>query len=159
MGRIVDLCGEIAAAAEDGPDGIVLPTEDYERLSGEFTEDEIEDGLSLVNESLMQSELVESADSLSGRLVEMLGAFGDEKEFNTASAGGARLDLDEIAQLVRRVARLEEVLEVFRDGKPPDRRGFDALQKRLAIYGIEEEMERGGGHDASDDDEEPEEES
>ena len=25
MGRIVDLCGEIAAAAEEGPEGLVLP--------------------------------------------------------------------------------------------------------------------------------------
>jgi hypothetical protein len=38
------------------------------------------------------------------------------------------------------VERLEEVLEVFREGQPPDRRGFDALQSHLANLGIESEM-------------------
>ena len=45
------------------------------------------------------------------------------------------------------MARLEEVLEVFREGKPPDRTGFDAFQLRLADVGIEEEM---GGDDDID---------
>lgn len=144
MGRIVDLCGEIAAAAEEGPDGLVLAPEDWERLSGDFSEDEIEDGLSLVHESLFQSELVEAADSLSARLVELLGALGGEAEFALAQSEGARLPIDAIAHLARRVDRLEEILGVFRDGAPPDRRGLDALQRRLIDRGIEDEMRDGG---------------
>jgi hypothetical protein len=38
------------------------------------------------------------------------------------------------------VDRLEDVLEVFREGAPPDRRGFDALQSHLANLGIESAM-------------------
>ena len=38
------------------------------------------------------------------------------------------------------MARLEEILEGYREGSPPDRRGFDALQRRLADVGIESEM-------------------
>jgi hypothetical protein len=34
-----------------------------------------------------------------------------------------------VSQIVRRVARLEEVLELFRDGSSPDREGFDKLQR------------------------------
>jgi len=128
MGRIVDLCGEIAAAAEEGEDGLVLPPEDWERLSQDFSEDEIEDALDLVR------------DSLSARLVELLGAFGDATAFDQAASGEARLSIEEISQLARRVNRLEEVLDTFRDTKPPDRRRLDALQRRLMDQGIEKEM-------------------
>jgi hypothetical protein len=38
------------------------------------------------------------------------------------------------------VKRLEEVLDTFRDTKPPDRRRLDALQRRLMDQGIEKEM-------------------
>jgi hypothetical protein len=48
--------------------------------------------------------------------------------------------LDVIGQLARRVDRVEEVLEAFRDDKGPDRRGFDELRRRLMDVGIEEEM-------------------
>jgi hypothetical protein len=140
MGRIVDLCGEIAAAAEEGPEGLVLPREDWERLSDEWSEDEIEDALSLVRDSLLQSELVEAADSLSARLVEVLGAFGSADAFARAQKGEGTLSVETMDQLVRRVLRLEEILEVFRDGAPPDRRGLDALHRRLMDQGIEEEM-------------------
>jgi uncharacterized protein with von Willebrand factor type A (vWA) domain len=143
MGRIVELCGEVAAEAEEGPEGLVLPPEAWERLRGEWQDEDIEDALALVHDSLMQSELVESADSLSARLLDLLGAFGETAAFRKAEAGQGALTIEEIGQLARRVARLEEVLESYREGTPPDRRGFDALRRRLADQGIEEEMERG----------------
>jgi hypothetical protein len=143
MGRIVDLCGEIAATAEEGEDGLVLPREVWERLRAEWSEEDIEDCLGLVHDSLLQAELVESADSLSARLLELLGSFGEAGAFREASAGAGLLTIETIGQLARRVGRLEEILEAFRDGPPPDRRGFDALQRKLADHGIEDEMARG----------------
>ncbi len=144
MGRIVDLCGEIAAEAEEGPEGLVLPREAWERLRGEWPEGDIEDALSLVHDSLLQTELVEAADSLSARLVEILGDFGDAAAFGEAEAGGgARISLELVGQLARRVNRLEEILEAYREGKPPDRRGFDSLRRRLMDQGIEAEMAAG----------------
>jgi hypothetical protein len=141
MGRIVDLCSEIAESAEEGAEGLVLPPDVQERLRGEWTDDDIEDALGLVHESLLQSELVESADSLSARLLELLGVYGEAAGFHRVESGQAVLTVDVLGQIVRRVARLEEVLESYRDGGSPDRRGFDALQRRLADHGIEEEME------------------
>ena len=142
MGRIVDLCGEVAAEAEEGPEGLVLPTESWERLRADWPDEDIEDALALVQDSLMQSELVESADSLSARLLDVLGAFGEPAAFRKAESGQAALSLEDIGHLARRVARLEEILETYREGTPPDRKGFDALRKRLADQGIEEEMEQ-----------------
>jgi hypothetical protein len=140
MGRIVDLCGVIAESAQEGPEGLTLPADEWQRLSDEFTEEEIEDALSLVNESLYHGELVDAADSLSARLVEVLGAFADAKAFEGVAHAGTPLTIEVVGQLARRVARLEEVLQATREGSPPDRSGFDALRKRLADYGIEEEM-------------------
>ena len=65
-----------------------------------------------------------------------------------AQAGAGSLSLEVIGQLARRLARLEEVLEAYREGAPPDRRGFDGLQRRLADHGIEHEMEEGGEAEA-----------
>jgi hypothetical protein len=158
MGRIVELCGEVAAEAEEGPEGLVLPPEAWERLRAEWQDQDIEDALALVHDSLMQSELVESADSLSARLLDLLGTFGETTAFRKAESGQAALSLEEIGQLARRVARLEEVLETYRDGVPPDRKGFDALRRRLADHGIEEEMERGRRADESRPNREDEEE-
>jgi hypothetical protein len=141
MGRIVDLCGEIAAAAEEGPEGLILPPDVWERLRADWDDEDIEDALGLVHDSLLQAELVESADSLSGRLVEVLGRFGETGEFQKATADNGALSFEAIGQLTRRVARLEEVLEAYREGAPPDRRGFDALQRRLADHGIDDEMD------------------
>ena len=146
MGRIADLCGEVAAAADEGPDGLVLPAEAWDHLRKDWSDEDIEDAMAFVRDSLLQSELVEAADSLSARLIDVLGAFGDGAAFARARAGAAALDLDTLSHVARRVARLEEVLEAFRDDKPPDRRGFDAFQRRLADQGIEEEM-RGGPDD------------
>jgi hypothetical protein len=161
MGRIVDLCGEIAAAAEEGPDGLIVPPDVWERLRADWDDEDIDDALGLVHDSLLQAELVESADSLSARLVEVLGRFGDAGEFQKAAGDAGALTFEAIGQLTRRVARLEEVLEAYREGASPDRRGFDALQRRLADHGIEDEMQGGRAEDAApvlgegeDDDEE-----
>jgi len=140
MGRIVDLCSEIAEWAEEGTEGLVLPPDAWERLRGDWTDEDIEDALTLVQESLLHSELVETADSLSARLVELLGPYGEAAGFREVQSGQAVLGLDVVGQLVRRVARLEEVLESYREGSPPDRTGFDALHRRLRDHGIEEEM-------------------
>ena len=150
MGRIVDLCGEIAANADEGPEGLVLPPEEWARLRSEWTDEDIEDALAFVHDSLLQSELVEAADSLSARLVEVLGAFGNEQAFARAVEGGGRIDAETIGQLSRRVNRLEEILESFREDKGPDRRGFDALQRRLMDQGIEKEMQRGTDADETE---------
>lgn len=153
MGRIVDLFAEVAAAIEEGPEGLVLPTEDRERLKSDWPEDDIEDAIALVRDNLLQGELIDCADSLSSRLIELLGAFGEGDAFQKAEAGQAFVSLDVLGQLTRRVARLEEVLEVFRDGAPPDRSGFDALTQRLADAGIEADMrdEWPGMNDEDDD--------
>jgi hypothetical protein len=155
MGRIVDLCGEIAAAAEEGPEGLVLPRDAWDRLRAEWSDEDIEDALGLVRDSLLQGELVESADSLSARLLELLGTFGDPVAFKRAEAEGGRISTEAMGQLARRVARLEEILDTYRDGPAPDRRGFDALRRRLADQGIESEMQDGRAEEAfsSDSDE------
>ena len=142
MGRIVDLCGEVAAVADEGPDGLVLSVEAWDKLRGDWSDEEIEDALGFVRDSLLQTELVEAADSLSARLVELLGTWGDEKAWAAAAVGDVRVPLDVIGQLARRVDRLEELLEAFRDGRGPDRSAFDALRRRLIDRGIEDEMSR-----------------
>jgi hypothetical protein len=141
MGRIVDLFGEVAAEADEGTAGLVLAPEAWDRLRENWKDEDIEDALTLVHESLLQGELIESADSLSARLIEVLGAFGEAGAFKEAAEGRAVLPLDLIGHLARRVARLEEVLSVFRDGAEPDRRAFDQLQRRLMDVGIEDEMQ------------------
>ena len=149
MGRIADLCGEIAAAADEGPEGLVLPPDAWDRLRGDWSDADIEDALAFVRDSLLQSELVEASDSLSARLVELLGTWGESKAWAAAVEGHASISLDVIRQLAHRLDRLEETLDLFRDWKGPDRRGFDQLQRRLMDQGIEEDMrpdwEREGG--------------
>jgi hypothetical protein len=145
MGRIVDLCGEIAAAADEGPEGLVLPVEAWDRLRSDWSDEDIEDALGLVRESLLQSELVEAADSLSARLVELLGTWAEARTWAAAVEGHASVPLDVIGQLARRVDRVEEILETFRDDKGPDRRGFDELRRRLIDQGIEEQMKGDAG--------------
>ena len=142
MGRIVDLFGEVAAEADEGPEGLILPTDVWERLREDWEEEDIEDALTMVHESLLQGELVESADSLSCRLLDVLGEFGEATAFRRAEAGQGVVSIEIIGQLARRVARLEEVLEVYRDWAPPDRKRFDALRRRLRDVGIEKEMHR-----------------
>jgi hypothetical protein len=152
MGRMVDLCGEVAAAADEGPDGLALSAEAWDRLRAEYSDEDIEDALAFVKDSLMQSELVEAADSLSARLVEVLGSWGDAKAWAAAVEGHASVPLDVIGQLARRVDRVEEILEAYREDKGPDRKGFDELRRRLMDHGIETEMESGRAEDAAAED-------
>jgi len=140
MGRIADLCGEIAELADEGPDGLQLPPDGWDRLRQHWSDEDIQDALGVVKESYLQNELVESADSLSTRLVELLGSWGDARGWRTAVEGGATLSVEVIRQIAHRLDRLEEILEAYRDQKGPDRRGFDRLQQRLMDHGIEEEM-------------------
>jgi hypothetical protein len=137
MGRIADLCSEIAENAEEGPEGLTLSPDLWDRLRDDWEDEDIEDALNVVRDTFLQGALVESADSLSARLLEVLGAFGEETAFKRAEQGKGGIPLDAIGQLARRVAHLEEILEAYREGSPPDRRGFDALQRRLALLGIE----------------------
>jgi hypothetical protein len=115
MGRIVDLCGEIAAAAEEGAEGLILPPEVWDRLRADWDDEDIDDALGLVQDSLLQAELVESADSLSARLVEVFGRFGDPGEFAKAIANAGTIPFEAIGQITRRVSRLEEILETYRE--------------------------------------------
>ena len=140
MGRIAELCSEIAENSEEGPAGLTLSPDLWDLLRDDWEDEDIEDALNVVRETLLNGALVESADSLSARLLEVLGAFGAEAAFKQAEQGKARIPLEAIGQLARRVAHLEEILEAYREGSPPDRRGFDALQRRLALLGIEPDM-------------------
>jgi hypothetical protein len=140
MGRIVDLCVAVAAAGDDGPEGLVLPPQTRVQFLQEWEDEDIDDALILANGFNRQSDLVEATDSLSARLLAVLGAYGEEKAFAEAVKGEARIDVDVIRQLARRLDRLEEILDVFRDEDAPDRQGFDALQRRLIDQGIEDEM-------------------
>jgi hypothetical protein len=140
MGRIADLCGEIAAAADEGEEGLVLSAEARERLREEWSDADIEDALGFVRDSFLQSELVEAADSMSARLLELLGTWGEARAWTAAVEGHASVSIDVIRQLAHRLDRLEEILELFRDEKGPDRRAFDELQRRLMDQGIEDEM-------------------
>ncbi len=149
MGRIADLCSEIAEAADEGEDGLVLPAEAREKLREHWSDADIEDALVLVHAQSLQNELVEVADSMSARLLELLGTWGGTAGWTAAVEGHASVSIDDIRQLAHRLDRLEEMLELFRDEKGPDRRAFDQLQRRLMDHGIEEEMrpdwEKDGG--------------
>lgn len=141
MGRILDLFGEVAAAVEESPGGgLHLPMEEADRLREDWPEEDIDDAVEMVKDNLLQSELVAAADSLSARLIEMLGAFAKDDAYKQLEAGEARISIVSVAQLARRVDRLEEVLEVYRDTDPPERTAFDALRARIADHGIEELM-------------------
>jgi hypothetical protein len=166
MGRIADLCGEVAAAADEGPEGPVLPAEAWDELRKDWSDEDIEDALGFVRDSLLQSELVDAADSLSARMVDLLGGWGETQAWARAVEGHAKLSVELIGQLARRVERLESILEVYRDDKGPERRGFDELRRRLMDHGIEAEMEAeraaaphadaGAGRDAEPDEDEDE---
>jgi hypothetical protein len=154
MGRFVDLLAEIATEADEGLDGLTLSPDAWDRFRADWKDEDIEDALTLVRENLIHIELTDAADSLSARLVEVLGRFGSLAAYREAERGNARISLDVISQLARRVDRLEELLEAFRDGAPPDRRGFDALQSHLANLGIETEMQDPEQPEVSGEDEE-----
>ena len=48
MGRIVNLGGEVAAEAEEGGEGLVLPAEAWDRLRASWSDEEIDDALALL---------------------------------------------------------------------------------------------------------------
>jgi hypothetical protein len=145
MGRILDLFGEVAAEADEGAEGLELAPDGWERLRRDWKDEDIEDALALVHESLLQSELVEAAESLTGRLLELLGEYGNPGPFAEAAAGRAVLTVEVMGQIARRLDRLDEVLGAFRSGNGPDRTKFDALRNHLLNVGIEKEMESGEG--------------
>jgi hypothetical protein len=153
MGRIAELCGEVAAAAEDGPEGLVLAPDMWDRLREDWNDEDIQDALDVVGESSVIAELVEAADSLSARLVDVLGAYSDPASFRLVEAGQATIGLDVVGQLARRVARLEDVLAAYREDGGPDHTGFDALQERLAVHGLEDMFDIPGLPPEPDDDE------
>jgi len=140
MGRIADLCSDIAAAADEGEDGLVLPADVREKLLEHWSDADIEDALVLVHAQFLQNELVEVADSMSARLLDLLGTWGEARGWKAAVEGHASVSIDDIRQLAHRLDHLEETLELFRDEKGPDRRAFDQLQRRLMDHGIEDEM-------------------
>ena len=86
MGRILDLFGEVAAEADEGNAGLELGPEAWDRLRSEWKDEDVEDALALVHESLLQSELVEAAESLTGRLLEILGVYGNPAPFEIGRA-------------------------------------------------------------------------
>jgi len=136
MGRFAELCVDVAAEADAGPDGLVLPQEAIERLreSG-WVDGDIEDAIEFVHATFVQDELIEAADSLSGQLVELLGALDDDARFAEAAAGRARLSLDAIRGLTRRVVRLESVLAPLREGSAVDSTAVERLGRRLVDEG------------------------
>jgi len=148
MGRILDLCAEIASEAEEGADGLVISPDAWGRFRQDWNDEDIEDAMALVKDSLLQGELAEAADSLSARMLDVLGEYGTASAFQAAAAGDGRISLETLGQLARRVDRLEETLGLFRDGTPPDRTAFDALRRRLVDHGLEAEL---GDDEDSDD--------
>lgn len=140
MGRIADLCGEIAAAADEGPEGLLLPPDAWQRLRQDWSDADIEDALAFVKDSMLHQELVEAADNVSAHLVELLGRWGEARAWKEAVEGHAKISVEAIRQIAHRLDRLEEILEEYREQKGPDRSGFDRLQRHLMNQGIENEM-------------------
>ena len=139
MGRIAELLAEVAEIAEEGPDGLTLTPDGWDRLREDWNDEDIEDALGLVTDSLLLAELVESADSLSARMVDFLGSYAASLE--KVEAGTAVIGLEVMGQIARRVARLEDVLAAYRDGREPDHTAFDVVQERLALHGLEDMFE------------------
>jgi hypothetical protein len=148
MGRLADLCATIATEVEEGPSGLELPSDSWSRLRrDDWLDGDIEDALGIVRDSLLQDELFDAADSLSARMVDLLSDFAERHAFDRIAVHGASIPIDVIAQLVRRVSRLEEILDAFRDDSSVDRHRFDELRRRLADVGIENAMNSEVAHD------------
>ncbi len=140
MGRLVELITDIAACADEQGTSLSLSTADFDRLRDDWGDDEIEDALALAQVAFHHEAVNEAADSLSARVIEVLGTFADEERFARCAAEDALLPTETLAQLARSVAYLEEALSLVRDAPPPDRKRFDTLLERLANRGIEDEM-------------------
>ena len=61
MGRILDLCAEIATEAEEGEDGLDLSPDAWDRFRQDWNDEDIEDAMAIVKDSLLRSELAERA--------------------------------------------------------------------------------------------------
>jgi hypothetical protein len=140
MGRIVELITDVAASADEEGTKLSLPNGDFDRLRDDWGDDEIEDALALAQTAFHHEAVTEAADSLSARVIEVLGTFADEKRFASCSDPEAPLPTETLAHLARSVVYLEEALALLRDAPPPDRTRFDKLLERLANRGIEAEM-------------------
>lgn len=140
MGRLIELITNVAASADEQGTSLALSAGDFDRLRDDWGDDEIEDALALAQTAFHHEAVNEAADSLSARVIEVLGAFADEKRFKSAADPDAPLPTETIAQLARSVSYLEEALALVRDAPPPDRVLFDKLLERLVNRGIEDEM-------------------
>ena len=140
MGRIVELITDVAASADEEGTKLNLPMADFDRLRDDWGDDEIEDALALAQTAFHHEAVNEAADSLSARVIEVLGLFADEKRFAACSDPDALLPVETLAHLARSVNYLEEALSLVRDAPPPDNTLFNKLLERLANRGIEAEM-------------------
>jgi len=140
MGRIVELITDVAASADEEGANLSLPVGDFDRLRDDWGDDEIEDALALAQTAFHHEAVNEAADSLSARVIEILGLFADEKRFAGCAEPEAPLSHETLAQLARSVAYLEEALSLVRDAPPPDHTLFNKLRERLMNRGIETEM-------------------
>ncbi|MBK5257943.1 MAG: hypothetical protein JJE39_18110 [Vicinamibacteria bacterium] len=140
MGRIVELITDVAASADEEGTKLSLPNGDFDRLRDDWGDDEIEDALALAQTAFHHEAVNEAADSLSARVIEVLGAFADEQRFASCAHPEAPLPTETLAHLARSVVYLEEALALVRDAPAPDRSRFDKLLERLANRGIEAEM-------------------
>lgn len=140
MGRLIELITDVAASADEAGTSLVLSNADFDRLRDDWGDDEIEDALALAQTAFHHEAVNEAADSLCARVIEVLGAYADEKRFASAADPEASLPTETLAQLARSVAYLEEALTLVRDAPPPDRTLFDKLLERLMNRGIEDEM-------------------
>ncbi|MBN2370037.1 MAG: hypothetical protein JXO72_06080 [Vicinamibacteria bacterium] len=148
MGRLAELCATIAAEAEEGPSGMDLTAVSWNRLRNEeWSDSDIGDALGIVRDCLLQSELFDAADSLSARLVDILSEFAGRQAFDRLTVHGATIPIEVVAQLVRRVTHLDEILDAYREGSTVDRRRFDELRGRLENVGIEDTMNPGISRD------------
>jgi len=140
MGRIVELITDVAASADEEGTKLNLPMADFDRLRDDWGDDEIEDALALAQTAFHHEAVNEAADSLSARVIEVLGMFADEKRFASCSDPDALIHVETLAHLARSVNYLEEALSLVRDAPPPDNTLFNKLLERLANRGIEAEM-------------------
>lgn len=140
MGRLIELITDVAASADEQGAALSLANSEFDRLRDDWGDDEIEDALALAQTSFHHEAVNEAADSLSARMIELLGTFADETQFNRASEPDALVPVEVLAHLARSVSYLEEALTLVRDAPPPDRTKFDKLVERLANRGIEAEM-------------------
>ena len=136
----MDLITDVAASADEEGAKLSLPPGDFDRLRDDWGDDEIEDALALAQTAFHHEAVTEAADSLSARVLEILGTFADEKKFAKSMEPDAPVGAEALAQLARSVSYLEEALSLIRDSPPPDQTLFNQLLVRLANRGIEEEM-------------------